>query len=88
VCAAGFLAGGLLDLDHIPAALGIGIQLDPFGLGLSRGVHEGRILHGVAFIWGGIMCACAGGYLFWNILKDIVTKTLARLNKNAVKNEM
>jgi hypothetical protein len=74
VCVAGFLAGGLLDLDHLPAALGIWVRFDLFGAGISSGVHEGRLLHGVAIVGGGIMCACGGGYLFWMVLKDIVNR--------------
>lgn len=74
VCVAGFLAGGLLDLDHVPYALGIRIGFVPFGLGGTDGVRYGRLLHGVALVGGGIMCACAGGYLYTMVLKDLFVK--------------
>jgi hypothetical protein len=67
VCVVGFFAGGLLDLDHVPEALGYLLS--------GTVVFPGRILHGIAFLGGGIISACAGGYLYWNILKDALAKT-------------
>jgi hypothetical protein len=82
VCVAGFLAGGLLDLDHIPAAIA--------GFAGFHGFHSGRILHGLALFWGGIMCACAGGYLYVMVLKDVAANLWARLygRVKAVKNRI
>jgi hypothetical protein len=78
VCVTGFLAGGLLDLDHLPAAIA--------GFAGFHGFHSGRILHGFALFWGGIMCACAGGYFFCYILKDAYVKLKNKvLNKLASK---
>ena len=81
VCVVGFLAGGLLDLDHVPYAFGIRIGSVPFALGGTDGAHYGRLLHGVALVGGGIMCACAGGYLYTMVLKDIAGKGIAVLKK-------
>jgi len=81
VCIAGFLAGGLLDLDHIPVALGIHIGPVPFEWIGERGIPGGRLFHGLALVGGGIMCACAGGYLYWMVLKDTVNKAITGLKK-------
>ncbi len=80
---AGFLAGGLLDLDHVPRA--IGIDVGSFSFGILQGVHNGRLLHGVALIGGGALCACAGGYLYSIVLKDTSNKAIIKL-KNMVYN--
>lgn len=79
VCVVGFLAGGLLDLDHIPAALGLRIGYVPFEMVGWNGVHGGRLLHGVALVGGGAMCACAGGYLLFMVLKELVNKAIVQL---------
>lgn len=79
-CLAGGLAGGLLDLDHIPRIFG----WDPpvlFEYGVPPNFYKGRFLHGIALVVGGIGCACTGGYLYWLVLKEIAGKVRARLLK-------
>ncbi len=78
VCVVGFLAGGLLDLDHVPYALGIRIGFVPFEVGRNW-VHGGRLLHGAALVGGGAMCACAGGYFLFMVLKELVNKGRVQL---------
>jgi hypothetical protein len=71
VCVTGFLAGCLLDLDHLPTAVGYLIG--------GRAVLTGRFLHGIALVGGGALCACAGGYLYQLVLMDIVHRSIAVL---------
>ena len=81
VCVAGFLAGGLLDLDHVPYALGIHVGFVPFEVVGRNGVHGGRLLHGFALVGGGALCACAGGYFLFMVLRDVANKATAGLKK-------
>lgn len=81
VCIIGFLAGGLLDLDHIPYTFGINIGYIPFKFG--KAIQEGRNLHGLALAGGGALCACAGGYLYWMVLTDAIAMIVERLNRIA-----
>jgi hypothetical protein len=79
-CICGGLAGGLLDIDHIPKALGwrppVVLQfISPDNL------EQGRNLHGLALVVGGTGCACAGGYLLLMVLKWVADSALARLLK-------
>jgi hypothetical protein len=67
-CLAGFLAGALLDIDHVPYRV-FGIRLGYVPFGETFGLHEGRNLHGIALVLGGIGSACAGGYLAGMVLK-------------------
>lgn len=79
VLVVGFLSGGLLDLDHIPYALGIRVEYVPFEFGGANGVHEGRLLHGAALVGGGAMCACAGGFVYSLVLKGLVSKGIVQM---------
>ena len=85
VCVVGFLAGGLLDLDHIPYGLGIHIGSVPFEWVAAHGVPGGRLFHGLALVGGGIMCACAGGYLYTLVLRDVASKTMAGFKKKMLR---
>jgi hypothetical protein len=68
-CLAGFLAGTALDLDHVPAVLfGIRTGFVPFALVPQIG--EGRNLHGLALVVGGLGGACAGGHLVFLVLSE------------------
>ena len=68
-CLAGFLAGALLDIDHVPSVLfGIRTGFVPFAVVPQIG--EGRNLHGLALAVGGLGCSCAGGYLALMVLSD------------------
>jgi hypothetical protein len=82
-CICGGLAGSLLDLDHIPRILGWQLPI-PFETLAPDAFNQGRILHGLALVVGGIGSACAGGYLYWMVLKGVANKVWARLRKKSV----
>jgi hypothetical protein len=67
-CLAGFIAGALLDIDHVPYWV-FGIRLGYVSFAETFGLHKGRNLHGLALVLGGIGSACAGGYLGGMVLK-------------------
>ena len=69
--AIGFLAGGLLDLDHLPQWLfHIKYPVIIF-IGGPNYLGQGRNLHGLALLGGGLMCAYAGGSLLLLVLEWI-----------------
>lgn len=66
---AGLLCGAvnvLVDSDHIPYVLGIGVEFIPFNV---LGFGGGRFLHSAFFLIGIIGLACATGLLFKLVLK-------------------
>ena len=65
----GFLAGVAVDVDHVPAVL-FGLRTGFVPLAIVPQIGEGRNLHGVALAFGGLGCACAGGYLVFLVLSD------------------
>lgn len=83
-CLAGGLAGGLLDIDHVQEILGWHPPV-LFALGGPHGIREGRFLHGVALVVGGIGSVCVGGYLYWMVLKGIMSSIRARLQERNVE---
>lgn len=78
-CIIGFFSGSLLDLDHLPLWLfhvkyWVPIYvMGPYELG------QGRNLHGLALIGGGIMCAYAGGSLLLMVLEEMADKIIERI---------
>jgi hypothetical protein len=70
------MAGSLLDLDHIPKWL-FNIKYPvPIYIGGPNPLRQGRNLHGLALVGGGLMCAYAGGSLLKPILEEQATKVL------------
>ena len=57
----------MVDIDHVPSVLfGIRTGFVPFAF--VPAIGEGRNLHGLALVIGGLGCACAGGYLVFLVL--------------------
>jgi hypothetical protein len=73
-CVIGFLAGSLLDLDHVPKWL---FHINYPVLIPIRGSHylgQGRNLHGLALVGSGIICTCIGGSILLVVLKDWIAR--------------
>ena len=83
-CTIGFLAGCTLDIDHIPSWIFHVSYWVPITIGTpqSHYLGQGRNLHGLALVGGGLMCACAGGLLFLMVLEDQVPRIMARLSRS------
>jgi hypothetical protein len=78
-CVIGFLAGSLLDLDHIPKWLFHVNYPVPIYIGGPYPLRQGRNLHGLALVGGGLMCAFAGGSLLFMVLEGLADKVKARI---------
>jgi hypothetical protein len=75
-----------VDIDHVQDILGWHPPV-LFAYGGPNDIGEGRFLHGVALVVGGIGCACAGGYLYSMVLKGVAAGIRAKLPKKyPVKN--
>jgi len=82
-CICGGLAGGLLDIDHIPKALGWQLPV-VFQFVSSDNLEQGRNIHGLALVVGGAGCACAGGYLLLLVLKGVADRVTVMMLKKHV----
>ena len=81
----GFLAGSTLDMDHIPSWIFHTTYWVPITIGTYGSAHylgQGRNLHGLALVGGGLMCALAGGSLLLMVLADYAPVVVARLTRS------
>lgn len=76
-CIVGFLSGALLDLDHLPLWLFHFKYPVLIYVGGPHPLGQGRNLHGLALIGGGLMCAYAGGSILLMVLEEQATKIIA-----------
>ena len=78
-CIIGFLSGSLLDLDHIPYRIFHASLWVPIYIRGPDVLGQGRNLHGVALVGGGLMCAYAGGSVLLVVLEAWTEKAVAQL---------
>lgn len=73
-CTIGFLSGSLLDLDHLPQWFFHIKYWVPVFIHGAHNLGQGRNLHGLALLGGGLMCAYAGGSLLLMVLKGTILR--------------
>ena len=78
-CVIGFFSGSLLDLDHIPYWIFHVNYWVPLHIGGTHDLGQGRNLHGVALVGGGLMCAYAGGSVLLVVLDLWIEKAVVQL---------
>lgn len=76
-CLIGFLSGALLDLDHIPRWLFHVRYPVIVSVAGPNSLVQGRNLHGLALVIGGLIGACAGGYVLIMVLGAAVARVRA-----------
>lgn len=81
-CIIGFLSGSLLDLDHLPLWLFHFKYPVLIYIGGPHPLGQGRNLHGLALVGGGLMCAYAGGSILLVVLEELVDRIKIWLRKN------
>jgi hypothetical protein len=78
-CIIGFFSGPLLDIDHIPWWLFHVKYPVPVAVYGQNTLAQGRNLHGLALVGGGVMCALAGGSVLLMVLEDQAIKMVNKI---------